>query len=364
MTRVLHVGPLPPPQGGVATALAAILYGLQGTDIHCRVLDTSRKTHWEIIGRVDIKDALRALITTIRLGGLARSSDVLHIHATDDVGFLRDAVLTVIGRATGTPVVLHIHGDFVSKMFPGTSLPTRMLFKYVLGMVAAVVVLDETFARRIEGVARNIHIVPNAHSFSPAQLDGFLIPRRLCSPLHLLFMGRVSAEKGCEDFVWLVHSLNSLGVNARGTIAGAPPTAYEEAWLNRVTRDSAFVRYVGTVTGNEKIRVLQQSHVFVLPSRKEVQSVAVIEALASGLPVVTTDVGCLSHLVHNGENGYVCAMGDRDGLLGAIRAACSNPDTYGQMSSNAFLSATQYAPWEVSHRLLAVYKSIRNSSME
>ena len=54
--------------------------------------------------------------------------------------------------------------------------------------------------------------------------------------------------------------------------------------------------------------------VFAMPSIAELQSIATMEAMASGLPVVAANAMALPHLVHDGENGYLFEPGDIDGL--------------------------------------------------
>lgn len=81
--------------------------------------------------------------------------------------------------------------------------------------------------------------------------------------------------------------------------------------------------------------LLRLSHVFVLPSRTEVFSNAILEAMASGLAIVATDVGSSFELVRSGENGFLVPSEDPTALASALRELLGNPEmlrNFGQKS--------------------------------
>ena len=62
--------------------------------------------------------------------------------------------------------------------------------------------------------------------------------------------------------------------------------------------------------GKEKDRLLRESDIFFLPSYNEGMPMSILDAMGYGLPIVSTDVGGIPKIVHNGENGHVCEPGD------------------------------------------------------
>jgi len=68
---------------------------------------------------------------------------------------------------------------------------------------------------------------------------------------------------------------------------------------------SGRVNFLGHITDEELPGVYEQASVFVMPSIAELQSIATMEAMASGRPVVAANAMALPHLVHNGDNGYL-----------------------------------------------------------
>ncbi len=73
------------------------------------------------------------------------------------------------------------------------------------------------------------------------------------------------------------------------------------------------------LTSDEELRAtLSRASVFVIASIAELQSIATMEAMASGLPIVAADAVALPHLVHDGENGYLFTPGDADDLAAKL----------------------------------------------
>jgi glycosyltransferase involved in cell wall biosynthesis len=125
----------------------------------------------------------------------------------------------------------------------------------------------------------------------------------------IMFVGRVTGEKQIDKliraFALLDPSLNAnLEIVGGGELAAdLKQLAINEGVADRVQFDS----YVTTDFLRES---LSRATVFAMPSIAELQSIATMEALASGLPVVAANAMALPHLVHDGENGYLFEPGD------------------------------------------------------
>jgi len=78
------------------------------------------------------------------------------------------------------------------------------------------------------------------------------------------------------------------------------------------------VTFYGRVDEDELRAIYTRASVFAMPSIAELQSIATMEAMASGLPVVAADAMALPHLVHDGENGYLFDPTSRDDLAAKL----------------------------------------------
>ena len=70
--------------------------------------------------------------------------------------------------------------------------------------------------------------------------------------------------------------------------------------------------FPGWVRGETKDKLLREADVFFLPSYNEGMPMSVLDAMGYGLPVVSTNVGGISKIVHDGENGYCCEAGNTE----------------------------------------------------
>jgi len=111
-----------------------------------------------------------------------------------------------------------------------------------------------------------------------------------------------------------------------------------ELGLNRV-------HLLGVMNPERIARVLRGSDLFVLSSAYEGMPIAVLEALAAGLPVASTNVGELPLVVQNGVNGYLCAARSGEALAKAIREALSEATRLSGVACSGSVQA--YRPQEV-----------------
>lgn len=137
------------------------------------------------------------------------------------------------------------------------------------------------------------------------------------SPPSVLFVGRLSQEKRPQDIVAaLARTDPALRLEAR--IVGAGD---QEGVLPRLARDLGVgdrVHVLGKVSDAQLDAEYRRATLFCMPSTAELQSIATLEALASGLPVVLADAVALPHLVRDGVNGHLFRPRDVDDLARAF----------------------------------------------
>lgn len=132
------------------------------------------------------------------------------------------------------------------------------------------------------------------------------------------FLGRLDEEKYIHEAIEAVEKLQDL--DAKLVIIGDGEMRPRLEARARELGVADRVRFTGRVSDEELRRELTNASVFAMPSRAELQSIATMEALASGLPVVAADAMALPHLVHPGQNGYLYQPGDIDEFAGHLRA--------------------------------------------
>ncbi|QEO10852.1 glycosyltransferase family 4 protein [Protaetiibacter larvae] len=132
------------------------------------------------------------------------------------------------------------------------------------------------------------------------------------------FLGRLDEEKYVHELIEAAALLKDLDVQVEIIGDGEVRPKLEARARELGIADR--VHFTGRVTDEVLRATLTASTVFAMPSRAELQSIATMEALASGLPVVAADAMALPHLVHSGENGYLYQPGDIEEFAGHLRS--------------------------------------------
>jgi glycosyltransferase involved in cell wall biosynthesis len=132
-------------------------------------------------------------------------------------------------------------------------------------------------------------------------------------PPRVLYLGRLDAEKRVDVLLRAVASLVQH-TNVEVELVG---DGGERAALGRLAAElgiSERVKFTGHIAEAELPAAYERATVFVMPSIAELQSIATMEAMASGRPVIGANAMALPHLVHDGDNGYLFAPDDHHDL--------------------------------------------------
>ncbi len=139
---------------------------------------------------------------------------------------------------------------------------------------------------------------------------------------RLVFVGRLTTEKQIDVILRAIAKLDPA-LNVSFDVVG---NGDQRRNLDRLTAElgiSDRVRFHGHTTDEELRGALTGASAFVIASIAELQSIATMEAMASGLPIVAADAVALPHLVHDGENGYLFTPGDVEDLAAKLTLVLS-----------------------------------------
>jgi glycosyltransferase involved in cell wall biosynthesis len=160
----------------------------------------------------------------------------------------------------------------------------------------------------------------------------------------VLFVGRLVSNKGPEVLVRAAPTILSKHSNARFVMVGDGPMMKSLMTDSRHNGSSAAFQFLGT--RHDVPELMRQATVFVRPSKLEGMPLTVLEAMASGLPVVATPAGGTRELVQEGVNGWLVPAGDSDALAKAVSSLLSNPDEAGQMGRSGRQMVKQHYSWD------------------
>ena len=289
----------------------------------------------------------------IALMGLPRQT-IVHVHVAQA---LVPEFVWVTSRLRRRPYVAHFHLDVDPSGRLGVllALYKRIMLRRVLRDAARVLVLTReqaAFVTTRYGVSSSrLVVLPNGVE------DRHFLDRPTGAAstraLRLLFVGRLSPQK---NVALLLDALAELSEPVELAIVGdgeERQRLMQKADKLRLSN----VRFVGARYDNQLIEWYRWADVFVLPSWKEGMPLAVLEAMAGGLPVVATDVPGTRELV--GRDGLLVAL-DAGALAGAVRRLFAEPQLRAALAARSAARARQYRWSSVIERLEGVYDEVRH----
>jgi glycosyltransferase involved in cell wall biosynthesis len=202
----------------------------------------------------------------------------------------------------------------------------------------------EASERALPRVRTVIYNAVDVHQYRPTQI-------RLDGPLRLLTVGALAHRKGQEYAIEALAQVRRAGVDAVLELVGAGP---DEAMLRRLVAEAGLGDAVVFAGQHADPRPhLASADVFLLPSRQEGFSVALLEAMACSMPAIATDVGGNAEALVDGKGGRVVPALRPAAIAAAIAELARNRAGLAQMGDFNRGRVTELFSIEVSARRLA-----------
>jgi glycosyltransferase involved in cell wall biosynthesis len=359
---ILVVGPGANQVGGVSTFIEILLsspilrerYDL----IH---LDTTRASgDLGLENRFSITNLtyfIRQIFQFIRIVVRMRPR-LVHLQVTSGLAFWKTAAFILMGKSLGLKTVAHLHGGMFDHYYRKNSSLRQRLIGRVLHSADVVITLSEKWRRfllnEVESKIR-IVVVSNTVDLMFANAVDRANDNDLTKRKIILFLGSLGQRKGVFDILQAVPLVFDKHPDALFFFAGGEESRGEKLHIDRVCKENQLtgkITFLGQVTGDAKLKLFQGAMIYILPSYGENLPFALLEAMAVGLPVITTPVGAISEIVLDGENGFLIEPGDYRALANRIDQLL-NDDNLRIAMSQANLSRirAEYLP-EVSMKLI------------
>jgi len=206
----------------------------------------------------------------------------------------------------------------------------KLAFRWLLDRPNSCVLLQNPDDQRVLVESRAVH-PEHTRIIRGSGVDTrrFMPSKEPCdTPVVVTLVARMLRDKGIEEFVESVGMLRSRGIQLRAVLVGSPdpenPTSIPEAQLE-TWHNQGSVEWWGQY--DDIPGVWRSSHIAVLPSSYgEGVPLSLIEAAASGRPIVTTDAPGCKEIVRDGYNGFLVPVHDAGALAAAMRKLIENRD--------------------------------------
>jgi len=367
LPKVLLVGPCPPPplRGGVEKGVALLLDSR-----------LARRTAMSAFNNFRVRDPNRGLWDRLKYqwGKLrefraklhAHPVDLVHVKTSSGINFYQNSLYALVAQMSGFQVLLQIHCGKFETFYENSGTFAKAWIRGCLGRANRVAVLSRIWQHKIGCIApqAKITIVPNG--LAEAEI-ATLSEDRYRVTTQVLFLGtgdeELDLEKGLADLVAVIPEVTASDSRVRWVLAGlGNPRGVEQALRKQFLATGASgnaVRCMGIVTGEERIALLQQSGVLVLPSYFENLPNILLEAMAAGMGIVASSVGAVPEMLEEGKGGLLVAPGDRSGLARALVRLLASPATIlDQGQHNRRTLKGEYTMSVVEERLELIYRDL------
>lgn len=379
--RIVQIGAYPKSSDHIAGGVEASVYGLaktQGYDNEVFVFDLPRMGGRQTIeqdGNVTIyrfaNQGKRQISSVKQVKQIAAnirslSPDVCHIHGTSLFAWQMYKEL----RKERIPTVVTIHGlALVEKhnaLKKGFSIKKLLQFFYqsrvekrILSRLPVAIVDTEYVKEKVNrypiSKKPKMYIIPQGIS------EAFFSLRCSKESQIMLSVGAICERKGHLMSLKSFELAVKEGIDGQLVIMGTvADKRYLERLQNAITQ-SEFSDKVSLYTNvsDETLRQLyEKAHLFVLHSEEESQGIVFAEAMATGLPVVATNVGGIPYVISNGRNGVLSRYGDVTAFAENIKNLMSDKDLWQSMSEAAIKAANNYHWTNISDKIKKIYQNL------
>lgn len=311
----------PPTVGGAQTVLVHLAAALHERGHRPIVMAPAARKPWDdrqygvpVIRHrrlVSKRVAVRAILLRLLALHKRHRFDIVHCHAAYPQAY----VARTFQWLTGTPYVVRPHG---ADILPGDSIrrSPRLDRRMRRGLAAASVVIAQSdfMADIIRSVGVNDARIRVIHNGVDVTAFAAALPFDHPRP-YIVGIGNFVPHKG---FDLLLRAYAIANPSADLLLAGDGPEAERLAALVRELGIADRVRLLGQISGERKVSLYRSARFLVCPSRREPFGNVILEAMASGLPVVATDVGGNSEMVTPEVSGLLCVPESPGALAEAI----------------------------------------------
>jgi glycosyltransferase involved in cell wall biosynthesis len=256
-----------------------------------------------------------------------------YIHVGSNASLYRETLFILCARFFRIPVVSHFHAGDVDEYLTAQPPAGRRWISLLLGLSNLLIAVSDDSAARLRRLVPATPITVIVNSINPQPFFEIRRGQNNDSTVNVLFVGAMGKLKGERDLAEAIAAISARHPNLRAAFLG-----FGADDLARYAVERGIARHlthVGPVAPEKRLEYFANADIFVLPTYAEAMPMSVIEAMAAGLPVISTTVGGIPELIDDGREGYLLEPGDAGKLAVLLSRLASNSDLRRKMGAAA-----------------------------
>ncbi len=280
---------------------------------------------------------------------------IMHIHIASRGSTLRKVILAEMVARAGRPLVLHAHGSEFDLFYRKLPAAVRRNVNRTMQRANVFITLStqwrDFYVEECEISPSQIVVLPN-----PVRVPAEVPDRSSRDTVQFLHLGRLGERKGAYDLVNAFAGLpEGLRNRARLVMAGDGDV---EGVRKMAEPLGSQIEVHSWINSHERDLLLERSDVFALPSRAEGVPMALLEAMAHGLPGITSPVGGIPDVFRHGVDGALVTPGDVPQIRAAMAKYISEDATRLAAGRAARERARAFDVHVYARRLADIYQRI------
>lgn len=299
MNKVLIIATSHKTRGGITSVIKAHQQGEQWKEFHCKWIET----------HID-KGSIFKLFYFCKGWILFMLNlpfyDIVHIHTSEPPSAIRKCLFMWWSKLWKKKVIVHFHA-----FSPETTINGKYqkVYKYLFEHADKVIVLSQLWKKYVNDtfhLGDKIQVI-----YNPCTTE--ILPEKYTKQNIILYAGTVNKRKGYADMIKAFAKIASQYPDWKIVFAGNGEIDNGKKLAKELGIESQ-TQFLGWINGKDKDKAFKEASIFCLPSYAEGFPMAVLDAWAYGLPVITTPVGGIPDIAKDGENLLLFQPGDCDKL--------------------------------------------------
>ena len=248
---------------------------------------------------------------------LENPDTIIHLHTSIGWTLLKDLIIAnYVKRRHKVNLVLSIHFAELSKILAHNSIVRRFQIRSLKTSFERIIFLSEKTRDEFVRCGIEKKKTEVLYTFHSYHSNNTFTPQR-SNIKTLLFMGTIDKRKGIIDLLKALRQINNYAFHLH--ICGQiNDDTIKDEFLGLLEELNEKVTFHGYVNGLEKEELFENADIFVLPSYGEGMPIVIMEAMAKGCAIISTEVGAIGEIVKK-ENGILIQPGDIDALKEALK---------------------------------------------
>ncbi|SHE23685.1 glycosyltransferase family 4 protein [methanotrophic endosymbiont of Bathymodiolus puteoserpentis (Logatchev)] len=355
------IGPLPPPYGGMANQ-ANQLYQLlqQEAGIQVSFVQTNAPYANKLIGGMKgVRAIVRLLSYVRRVYRLTGQVDVIHVFANSGWSWqLFSAPVIWIAWLRKTPIIINYRGGEAETYFEKS-------IKWVRPSMdkATVIVVPSGYLQHVfDKFHFKTQVIPNI-----INLERFKLVRKesinIKAP-HLIITRNLETIYGIATAIKAVAIVNKKFPNFSLSIAGSGPQKNELLELVKKLKLENNIRFTGKLKPDEVATLYQEADIMLNPTTVDNMPNSVLEAMASGVAIVTTNVGGIPYIVEDNKTALFVEVNNAELMAEKIIELLHDKQLYTRLVSNGITEVQQYSWTHIKIQWMNLYQLLGSNKLD